>query len=63
MTHFELPWMKARRGIPFNEKSNNIINKKDIEEYFNKVKEKYDMLNLLEIKKYSKEHFERVIGI
>lgn len=63
MTHYESPWIKARRGIPVDEKSNNIIDKKDIEEYFNKVKDKYDMLNLLEIKKYSKEHFERVIGL
>ncbi len=63
MTHCELPWIKARKGIPSNEKSNNIINKKEIEEYFNKVKDNYNMLNLLDIKKYSKEHFDRVIGI
>lgn len=63
MTHYESPWIEARRGISFDEKSNNVIDKKDIEEYFNKVKDKYNMLNLLEIKKYSKEHFDRVIGI
>ncbi len=63
MTHYESPWIKARRGLPIDEKSNNIIEKTDISEYFNKVKEKYNMLNLLEIKKYSDEQFNRVISL
>lgn len=63
MTHYEAPWIKSRRGLPINEKSHRIILKEDIEEYFVKVKEKYNMLNLLEIKKYSEELFNNVIGI
>lgn len=63
MTHYESPWIKARRGLPIDEKSNNIIEKTDISEYFNKVKEKYNMLNLLEIKRYSEEQFNRVISL
>lgn len=63
MSHYETPWINARKGLSINENSNNIIEKYDIEEYFYKVKEKYDMLNVLEIKKYSEEQFNRVIGI
>lgn len=63
MTHYETPWIKSRRGLPINEKSHRIILKEDMEEYFVKVKEKYNMLNLLEIKKYSEELFNNVIGI
>lgn len=63
MTHYEAPWIKSRRGLPINEKSHRIILKEDIEEYFVKVKEKYNMLNLLEIRKYSEELFHNVIGI
>lgn len=63
MTHYETPWIKSRKGLRIDEKSNHIILKEDIEEYFTKVKEKYNMLNLLEIKKYSEELFNNVIGI
>lgn len=63
MTHYETPWIKSRRGLPINEKSHRIILKEDMKEYFVKVKEKYNMLNLLEIKKYSEELFNNVVGI
>ena len=63
MTHYETPWINARKGLPFNENSNNTIEKNDIEEYFTKVKDKYDMLNILEIRKYSEEHFNRVLEL
>lgn len=63
MSHYETPWMNARRGLLPTENSNNIIEKKDIKEYFEKVKEKYDMLNILDIKKYSNDQFKRVIEI
>ncbi len=63
MTHYETPWIKSRRGFGIDEKSSHIISKKDMEEYFVKVKEKYNMLNLLEIKKYSEELFHNVTGM
>lgn len=63
MSHYETPWINARKGIPASENSNNVINKNDIEEYFIKVKDKYDMLNLLEIRKYSNDQFDKVIGL
>ena len=63
MSHYEIPWINARKGLLSTENSNNIISKKDIEEYFKKVKMKYDMLNILDIKKYSNDQFKRVIEI
>lgn len=63
MTHYEQPWMESRRGKTVDEKSNNIISKEKIEEYFSRIKEKYDMLELFDIKKYSEEHFSKVIGL
>lgn len=63
MSHYETPWINARKGLLPTENSNNIINKEDIKEYFEKVKIKYDMLNVLDIKKYSDDQFKRVIEI
>ncbi len=63
MSHFETPWINARKGFLPTETSSNIINKKDIKEYFEKVKDKYNMLNSLDIKKYSEDHFRRVIEV
>ena len=59
----ETPWINARKGLLPTENSNNIINKEDIKEYFEKVKNKYDMLNVLDIRKYSDDQFKRVIEI
>lgn len=63
MTHYETPWINARRGLLSTENSNSIINKKDIKEYFEKIKDKYDMLNVLDIKNYSDDQFKRIIEI
>lgn len=61
MSHYETPWINARKGLLPSENSNNIINKEDIKEYFEKVINKYDMLNILDIKKYSDDQFRRII--
>ena len=63
MSHYETPWINARRGLLPTENSNNVISKEEIKEYFEKVKEKYDMLNILDIKKYSDNQFKKVIEI
>ena len=63
MSHYETPWINARKGLLPTENSNNIINKEDIKDYFEKVKNKYDMLNILDIKKYSDDQFKKVIEI
>lgn len=60
MSHYETPWINARKGLLPTENSSNIINKEDIKDYFEKVKNKYDMLNILDIKKYSDDQFKRV---
>ena len=60
MSHYETPWINARKGLLPTENSNNIINKEDIKDYFEKVKNKYDMLNIIDIKKYSDDQFKRV---
>lgn len=61
MSHYETPWINARQGLLPTENSNNIISKEDIRKYFEKIKVKYDMLNVLDIKKYSEDQFKRVI--
>ncbi len=63
MSHYETPWINARKGLLPTENSNNIISKEDIKDYFEKVRDKYDMLNVLDIKKYSDDQFKRVIEI
>lgn len=63
MSHYETPWINARKGLLPMENSNNIINKEDITEYFTKVKNKYNMINILDIKKYSTDQFKRVIEL
>lgn len=63
MSHYETPWINARKGLLPSKNSNNIINKEDIKDYFEKVKNKYDMLNILDIKKYSNDQFRRVLEI
>ena len=63
MSHYETPWINARKGLLPTENSNNIINKEDIKEYFEKVKSKYDMLNVLDIKTTNKKHIVNIILI
>ena len=60
MTHSEEPWRVARRGLKAGESSDRIIDKTEIETYFNNVKEKYKMLNLADIKDYSKDLFSKL---
>ena len=56
-THTEKPWLVARGNIPQNKKSQNIISKESIGEYFISVKDRYSMINPGDIKYYSKEMF------
>ena len=63
MSHYETPWIKARKGLLPTENSNNIISKNDIRDYFYKVKDKYNMINILDIKKYSDKQFKKVLEI
>ncbi|NLJ95947.1 MAG: DUF4065 domain-containing protein [Clostridiales bacterium] len=60
MTHSEVPWRKARHGLKAGESSDRIINKADITSYFYSVKDKYKMLNYIDIKDYSKDLFNKL---
>jgi len=60
MTHSEEPWRAARRGLMDWENSDRIIEKEEIDSYFSKVKEKYEMLNLTDIKDYPKDLFSKL---
>ncbi len=60
MTHVELPWAKTRLGLDDKENSNRVIEKDLIVEYFSGVKSKYNMLNISDIKDYSKDLFEKI---
>lgn len=59
-THSETPWLSTREDIPEDAASNRIIEKKLIGDYFNAVKEKYDMINLNDIKGYAQKMFEQI---
>lgn len=60
MTHEEKPWRLTRKGLKPNEGSNRIIEKELIDDYFGEIKTKYDMINVLDIKNYSEEHFNKL---
>lgn len=40
MTHREAPWLNARKGIPEDEPSNNIIDKADMKKYYRSIMQK-----------------------
>ncbi len=61
MTHEEKPWRLTRRGLKDDEGSNKVIKKELIENYFTKIKSKYQMLNISDIKDYSQEHFQKIL--
>lgn len=60
MTHVEPPWKETRAGLGEEEVSNRIIRKDIIERYFTQVYEKYNMLNIADIKDYSGDLFEKI---
>lgn len=65
MTHNEAPWVLTRASVNYNsdfvnDENNKIIDKNLISEYFEGIKEKYNMTNLLDIEKYSKDLFDKI---
>ena len=65
MTQNEAPWILTRTNIINenkinNQKLNKIIEKNFIAEYFKGIKEKYNMINLLDIQKYSTDLFNKI---
>jgi putative zinc finger/helix-turn-helix YgiT family protein len=60
MTHIESPWKETRVGLGEEEVSNRVIQKDIIERYFRQVYEKYNMLNIGDIKDYSEDLFYKI---
>ena len=60
MTHIETPWRQSRKGLHENEASEREIDKNVIFEYFNKIKNKYNMLNISDISDYSMDLFKKI---
>ncbi|MDI0267224.1 DUF4065 domain-containing protein [Clostridioides difficile] len=60
MTHEEKPWVISRQGLGRYESSNNIIEKDVIDEYFNNIKSKYNIINISDINDYSSVLFKKI---
>lgn len=56
-THNETPWLFTRGDLPINASSDRIIEKALIGDYFNAVREKYNMVNPSDIKVYAQDMF------
>jgi len=59
-THSEQPWLKTRGDLPTAMASDRIIHKNEIAAYFGTVKERFGMMNPVDIEMYSKKKFEQV---
>ena len=55
ITHFETPWREARGNLKKLDRSNQVIDKNNIREYFEEVIKSYKMINILDIKDYSRK--------
>lgn len=60
MTHFEIPWLNARKDLLPNESINKIIENEIIKEYFTSIKNTRYMANIFDIRRYSSEMFEHI---
>lgn len=60
MTHKEKPWFITRKGLKDDESCNRIIRKELIADYFDKIKSKYNILSVSDIKDYSVGHFKKI---
>ncbi len=59
-THSETPWLFARADLTEDELSDRIIPKEEIGEYFESVKDKYNMINPNDIEAYARTMFEHI---
>lgn len=60
MTHVEMPWSRTRIGLRDDESSDRIIVKELIAEYFENIKQKYNMFNISDIRDYSTDLFNKL---
>ena len=59
-THSETPWLSTRGNLLESELLDKIIDKTDIGDYFDSVKEKYNMINPNDIKEYTQTMFRQI---
>jgi len=60
ITHNEKPWRETRKGLKETDPSDKIIEKRLIGSYFKEVKEKYNMLNIADLKDYCEDMYEKL---
>ncbi|MBN2794459.1 MAG: DUF4065 domain-containing protein [Clostridia bacterium] len=63
MTHGEKPWLMTRGFLKSEESSNDLIDKVLIEQYFQEVKEKYNIIEINDIADYSSDLFKKIFSI
>ena len=60
ITHKELPWINARKGLHYNDLSTNPIPLEDIKQYFTQIKDKYKIINYIDVNDYAYSMFKQV---
>lgn len=60
MTHSEHPWLHTRNGLNNEAPSDRIIEKDLIEDYFVKIRKKFNMLSTSDISDYSNDLFAKL---
>lgn len=60
MTHSEHPWLTARNGLSDDSPSIQTIDKDLIDQYFEQIKQKYNMLSTGDVRDYSKDLFDKL---
>lgn len=58
-THLEEPWIKARKGLSDQDRSNEVISIDSIKEYFTNAVNEYNIVDLNDINKYSKAMYQK----
>lgn len=61
ITHEETPWQQAREGMKANQPSSKEIDIEDMKKYFTKVCDKYNIINVVDIKDYAMDMFYKVM--
>lgn len=63
MTHLTDPWMESRKGLTANEPTNRMIEKDQIDQYFNKACGEYQIKTINDISNYSQSLFQKVVDV
>jgi len=61
MTHLTTPWIKARENRGADERSDQLIDQKEIQYFFKEICKNYNISSSIEISKYSKKIFKKIV--